>query len=134
MKKTEDQKRWEETERKLEEFDKNLKNMNITELDKFTVYAIRQKSTGFYFPEHFNGKTGFSYDNPSPGCIPRIFRSYRSANAALVQWVRGKHKKDTEISDWDGMLVKCGSTNVIKVEGRNGDDMEIVEFTLELKK
>lgn len=91
---------------------------------RFTLYAIRQKSTGFYLPYT---EKAHSYSEPKPTKHPRLFPSYKSAAAALTQWLRGHHR-----CDWnsDEGLIFAG---VDPVAGRVREDMEVVEMELSLK-
>lgn len=59
-----------------------------------TVYAIRQKSTGYFLPMRFGTGRGYSFDVPTLDCIPRIFKSKRSAQVALNCWLQGEWKNE----------------------------------------
>lgn len=91
---------------------------------RFTLYAIRQKPTGFFLP---HTEKAHSYSEPRPTKQPRLFPGKKSADAALTQWLRGHH-----ISEWDrddGRIL----VGVEPVTGRVREDMEVVEMELTLK-
>lgn len=97
------------------------------ELDLRT-WAIRQKSTGKYLPARSNGR-GYSFDEPS-FAFPRLHKSKRSAQSALTAWLQGVWDDPVyDHDEWSHTDEKVGATPR-KVEGRNPDDMEIVEFVL----
>lgn len=91
------------------------------------AWAIRQKSTGAFLPARKNGR-GYSFDEPSFG-FPRLFKSELSASRALSAWLRGTWDKPVyDHDEWgDDYQVANEPT---KVDGRDPNDMEIVEFTL----
>lgn len=91
---------------------------------RFTLYAIRQKSTGYFMP---HSERAHSYNKPGPTTQPRLFPGKKSADAALTQWLRGHH-----MSDWDpddGRIL----VGVEPVADRVREDMEVVEMELTLK-
>lgn len=94
------------------------------------VWAIRQKSTGHFLP-HFKGRAGGSWVEPTPDCVPRLFRSARDARLSLGRWLEGHYKmtytnRSGDIFGED----EWQELEVTPVEGRTSDDMEIVEFEL----
>lgn len=91
---------------------------------RFTLYAIRQKSTGYFMP---HSERAHSYNEPRPTKQPRLFPGKKSAEAALTQWLRGHHR-----CDWnsDEGRVFAGVDPVV---GRVREDMEVVEMELTLK-
>lgn len=96
--------------------------------DPIEAFAIRQLSTGYFMPAHFGTRSHrYSSDNPTPGCIPRIFPSRASAQVALSDWLRGEWKLEVSRygrDDCEQDLV------VIPVEGRNKEDMEVVPLLI----
>lgn len=105
-----------------------------------SFFAIRHIPTGFFLPEPKGamGRGGSWTEPTDPNKEdPRLFRSERSANSALTQWLRGKHKA---IMGWD--IDDCGGAiaeyqegvDVIPVPGRKRDEMEIVPVYLTLTK
>jgi hypothetical protein len=93
-----------------------------------TIYAIRQKSTGYFLPTRWGTARGYSFDNPTPNCVPRIFKSRNSANKALTAWLQGEWKNTYCRSDWSGDEIAGVSPD--KVEGRDRNDMEVVELSI----
>lgn len=95
-----------------------------TALDAMKVFAIRQKSTGFFMPAS-SKKRGYSRDEPTADCVPRLFLKEVAAKAALRMWLQGEWSYELvehEAGDYGQEL------EVRPVEGRNADDMEIVEL------
>ena len=91
------------------------------------VWAIRQKSTGYFLPQLKAG-TGGSWLEPLPDCLPRLFTSKRNAGLALSRWLEGHYKMVTATrSPYDYDETKL---TVDPVEGRNKGDMELVELKL----
>ena len=93
------------------------------------VFAIRQKSTGLFLPGP-SGRTGGSWVEPTADAPPRIFKNHHSAACAIRAWLMGHfktvvtHRMDMWGADEDVEL------DVIPVEGRAADDMEVVELKL----
>ena len=93
------------------------------------VYAIRQKSTGFYLPS-IKRSNGFTSTIPIKAGIPRLFISKRGATNAMRWWLQGEWTAYRSMSDLNG-----DSDYGIKVtflSNRNSDDMEVVELVLSL--
>jgi len=95
----------------------------------FTCFAIRDKSTGHFFPMKWNKSSGFSHDEPEPG-FPRLFPSKESARSALSSWRQGKWKK--EVNRYDGGWGPEYDVylDVTPVPERLERNMEIVEMIL----
>ena len=92
------------------------------------VYAVRQKSTGWFIPILKRGyKQGGSHSEPSSDKPPRFFPSRHSARSFLGNWLQGIHENDFSV-DYEGN--EDYSVKVIKQEHRKKEDMEIVEFSL----
>lgn len=94
-----------------------------------TMFAIRQKSTGFYLPAM--EKSGHSFREPvdcSEGKMdsPRLHISYLCARRALIAWLLGIHHPM-----WEDACRYVGS--IEKQEHRDAADMEIVEINLTVK-
>ena len=101
------------------------------------LYAIRKKGTDLYLPEPI-GRMGRGGSHTEPihmdtGVI-RTFTTMRSANAALTQWLRGKHLPvmggeylDEYNSRW---ITYQEGTEVIPQPERKRDEMEIVTIHL----
>jgi len=94
------------------------------------VYAIRQKSTGYFIPT-LKGRAGGSWLEPEPNCLPRLFTSKRNAKLALGSWLSGHFKMESFRSSYESFFDDDCELTVTPVPGRNKDDMEIV--ALELK-
>lgn len=92
------------------------------------LYAIRQKTTGFYIPEP-NGRMGRGGSHVEPvdaaTSRPRTFVTQLAARNFLSQWLRGKHTisrtKDWETGHWEEDAVE-----VTPVPTRIKEDMEII--------
>jgi len=94
----------------------------------FDCYAIRQISTGMYLPMRWKTSRGYSHDEPGYE-FPRLFKSALSARRALSAWLQGEWNNESIGDDgWGG--TECVPV-LTKVEGRNADDFEIVQFRLE---
>ena len=97
----------------------------------FHVWAIRQKSTGYYMPMERSGRgngRGFSHDIPIPDAVPRIFITARRAKRALAAWIQGEWEDAFYIDRWGEQ--EYGGPCPTKVQGRDLNDMEIVEMSL----
>lgn len=96
------------------------------------AWAIRQKSTRYFLPARKNGR-GFSFDEPTKDCFPRLFKSELSASRALSAWLRGHWKVEWHQRGgfgWDDPPEDVQALEQEKVEGRDPHDMEIVQFIL----
>lgn len=87
-----------------------------------TVYGIRQKSTGYFMPS--GRKRGFSRDEPTANCVPRLFLKRTAAHLALRAWLQGVWE---ETYNYDG---EPDGFDVKHVSGRSADDMEIVQLAI----
>lgn len=101
------------------------------------LYAIRKKGTDLYLPEPV-GRMGRGGSHVEPihvdtGVI-RTFNSMRSANAALTQWLRGKHLPvmgGEYLDEYNGRWISYQEgTEVVHQPERNKDEMEIVTIHL----
>lgn len=92
-------------------------------------WSIRQKSTGFYLPARKGGR-GFTFDEPTKDCFPRLFKSELSASRALSAWLQGQWKREYHTREVGGFPEDVEYLIADKVEGRDRDNMEIVEFVL----
>lgn len=98
-----------------------------------TVYAIRQISTGYFMPASSSrGQHRYSEDEPTAGCIPRLFSSKASARSALNRWLDGKWGNVTEryVSDSGFGYDYEQELQCQPVEGRDRKDMEIVPLEI----
>ena len=91
-----------------------------------TVFAIKQKSTGYYLPAGKKGKGG-SWAEPEKGAAPKLFKQIGRANGFLTIWLKGGVKVSqyqTGDGDYDiGM-------SYVPQPHRNADDMEVVALAL----
>lgn len=104
-------------------------------IKKHVVYAIRQKSTGFYFPIHWNSSGYYSYDEPVDNCFPRLFKSKISAQNAINSWCKGIWSKQTiQVDSYESFYPTYEETEPYPeyVEGRNKEDLEIVSMEIDL--
>lgn len=111
--------------------EKEIFFLEVREVSIYT-WAIRQKSTGYYLPDRKN-KRGYSFDEPTKDCFPRLFKSKLSAIHALSAWLRGHWKVEWHQRggfSFDDAPEDVQVLETETVEGRNADDMEIVEFAL----
>lgn len=106
--------------------------MTIIEIEVMDVYAIRQKSTGFFLPKP-KGRMGRGGSHTEPQkCLPkeiRRFHSKISAERALTAWLMGKHIKiiEWEQESWEmaGYYAHVGN-EVIPQPHRKREDMEVI--------
>lgn len=102
-----------------------------------SLYAIRQKSTGFYMPAP-NGRQGRGGSHMEPcemhGEYPRLFTTERAAKSALGLWLLGKFygRKHEVMHAGDFMPEIEEYIDVVPQPNRSRDDMEIVAVRLEL--
>lgn len=95
----------------------------------YTCYAIRQISTGKFLPMNWSSNRGHSFKEPSFD-FPRLFRSKRSAQAALSAWLRGEWKDPEYEYDEDFHHNYLVGYSPIPKQGRDKNDMEIVPIDL----
>jgi hypothetical protein len=99
----------------------------------YIAYAIQESDTGKFLPSHWNGRRGYSFDNPEHS-FPRLFKSERVANCALTAWKRGEWKDP--IYDYDDAFhheVFTGLFDPIEVPERKERKMKVVKVTLLIK-
>lgn len=96
------------------------------------MYAIRQKSTGYYLPPKPT-KFGSSatYQEPRADCVPRLFRRAQDAKLALMHWLEGEqydvvHHDDNPNTGPDTSIQRV----VHAAPHRKAEDMEIVPVTV----
>jgi hypothetical protein len=113
--------------------------LRILSPTSFEVYAIRHTLTGKYLPMHWTrGEYGNTYSHDEPQhTFPRLFKSHRSAQAALTAWLAGTWFTDIEHEYSDGYRIGSYKTEPqVKTSGadlgRVKEDMEIVRFVLTL--
>lgn len=84
------------------------------------MFAIRQKSTGWWLPP-YPGRAGGTHVEPSAQSTPRLFRRRQDARAALMWWLEGKVTASYDAyGEFNDLHTKA-------VCGRSADDMEVVE-------
>lgn len=98
-----------------------------------TLYAIRQKGTLKFLPNTATNR-GHTYSEPVAGPQPRLFDRRRSAAVALKAWAKGHATPimDIDYGEFGERYDSQRGVDYSPVEGRNADDMEIVEVTLVL--
>jgi|TARA_R100001530_G_scaffold44082_1_gene33488 hypothetical protein len=89
------------------------------------MYAIRQKSTGFYLPQYRRRRSP-THTEPSETEPPRLFESVGPAKKALNWWLLGwtSLPADTRLSDW------CDEITTKKLPHRKTEDMQIVRLKM----
>lgn len=97
-----------------------------------TFYVIRHKRFGTLLPARVCAtKWAFVVD----GLEPRLFRTARAANNCATCWAQGEWRQEvrTESEGWEypsyEYLAEPAPT---RVEGRNREDLEVLEVTLTL--
>ena len=91
------------------------------------IYAIRQKSTGFYLP-YIKKSRGFTSTVPTGKGIPRLFTRKGAATNALRCWLQGEWVARYNTSGLDSY--GDYDIKVTPVFGRVCEDMEIVRILL----
>lgn len=94
------------------------------------LYAIRQKSTGFFLPEIHKG---YTYSEPEDAqlaySVPRLFVTEGGAKRALAWWLKGV----TSVYRGKDYWGEYDETWNLKVEEhRKAEDMEVVPVVLKL--
>lgn len=92
-------------------------------------FAIRQISTGHYFPQHSKGMS-HTHSEPSAGAMPRLFKAEHYAKSALNHWLKGRVTVTTHYS---GNPFEEDITEDFKIEPvpeRDPADYEVVEVIL----
>lgn len=97
-----------------------------------TLYAVRQKSTGFYIMDEDPMHRTMSLPSANKALIPRLFSTEQSAKRSLTAWVKGHayQDTDTERNEWTGQLYTVPIGVLYEDVGRNKDDMEVVSVRL----
>ena len=103
-----------------------------------TLWAIRRKSDGYYIPNPLgrNGRGGSFVEPVQPDALAniRLFHIERAAKIALKAWLQGHWvtSRGQSTDYFSGGTEYYEDTNIVPVEGRNADNMEVVEVTLQL--
>jgi hypothetical protein len=92
-------------------------------------YGIRQKSTGFFLPDH----RYVTKVEPMEGCWPKMYPSEDSAKRALSRWAEGKWSLSYS-RDWESGVIDDVDWGPEPVPSRNKADMEVVPLQLEVVK
>lgn len=106
------------------------------------LYAVRHRPTGNYIPRPMGrGGRGGSHLEPvmpteAKETRPRFFETKRSAKIFLSSWLKGKYVADRGCnhghpgSDWEVDYFE--DVLVVPVLSRKAEDMEIVEYCVDL--
>lgn len=89
------------------------------------LYAIRQKSTGFYLP-HSPSHRGNTWTEPEADVVPRLYIRMATAKRVLSWWLRGSYATKIDPQSWSG----CGVEHFPQPH-RSAADMEIVQLELQ---
>lgn len=103
-------------------------------MPRLAYWAIRRKSDGFYMPQaNGRGGRGGSMQEPqnplSKGFQLRLFTTEPAAKIALNAWLKGKWQNRVRI-DFEGEEEHI--LEIVPQEGRNRDDMEIVDVLVDM--
>ena len=92
-----------------------------------TFHAIQHIPTGQCLPElgSRKGRGGYTGDEPDGSFPPRMFTRSRDAAAALRWWLQGHAQIDYDYETGDILGIRSSS-----VEGRNSEDMRIIQVTM----
>lgn len=96
------------------------------------MWAIRQKSTGWFLPKYrTTQRSGGTWLEPTPDCIPRMFTTPGAAKCALHYWLTGQLK----VTHGDMYFNSNGdpSWDWTPVPDRKASDMEVVEIEWKVK-
>lgn len=97
---------------------------------QFSLFAIRQKSTGHFLPERrgrgHSASVPVACDGTQNKRI-RFFHTRRSAQMALTAWLQGEWVREKQRGNWPGEEYDEEIT-IEKRENRKAEDMEIVEY------
>lgn len=100
------------------------------------LYAIRQKSTGFFLPQtEGRGGRGSSWTEPTDPSTSFIglYRSPVTAKRVLSRWLMGQHKADYSFESdetWGTIYRVQDGITIIPQPHRIKEDMEIVTINL----
>jgi hypothetical protein len=83
-------------------------------------WAIRQKSTGYWFPQTGRGST---YAEFKAGVPPRLFRRAQDARSSMKWWQSGIHWCTRSYSEWES----DESYHEKEIPERKTDDYEVVK-------
>lgn len=107
-----------------------------------SLFAIRHKPTGDYIPkpQGRDGRGGSHLEPVEPTgskeTRPRFFDSHRSAKIFLSSWLKGKYVADRGFweghpgSDYERDYFE--NITIVPVSSRIAEEMEIVEYTIDL--
>jgi len=101
-------------------------------MEPIKVYAIRQISTGWFMPAtapQRHRQRGYTRDEPTERCVPRLFLQRKYAKLALRAWLKGAWIETHAPGDYHGQLEPTGM-EIVPVEGRKSEDMEIVQLII----
>jgi len=103
-------------------------------METFFRYAIRQKSTGYFLPDHSANRRGYTHDQPLPAehCKYgiRLFPSRRAASIALTVYLKGAYTWREYGSGFDPYDIDV-RLEPVPQSNRKADDFEVVEYKLE---
>ncbi len=107
------------------------KDGNRLAAETMHLWAIRKKGTDMYLP-HVKRQHGFSFTEPTSieKEPPRLHFTEKAAHAALVQWLRGEHRKTRSggYSAYSGEYDYEESIAVVPQPHRRLEEMEVVAF------
>lgn len=100
------------------------------------LFAIRHKPTGNYLPRPLGreGRGGSHLEPVEPigtkETRPRFFETERAAKIFLATWLKGKVVHLSDFDSYTGDYWE--SLDVVPVPSRKADEMEIVEYCVDL--
>lgn len=89
--------------------------------------AIRHKPTGYFLPEIYGVRSGYTNTVPQKHGIPRLFVEASAAKRALTWWLKGVTSVYRS-RDWDGDYDE--TWELTEVPERKAEDMEVVTVLL----
>ena len=95
------------------------------------MYAIFQRSTGWFLPERKKGERGYTHTAPTSVSIkpPRLFVTERAAKIARTYWLQGRFTEHWEQDEWD---IQYAGTTPTYDPTRNPNDIVVVSVVLSI--
>ena len=105
-------------------------------MNTVSLFAIRHKPTGDFLPRPLGreGRGGSHLEPVEPigtkETRPRFFETERAAKIFLTGWIKGKVVHSAGYDSFNGEYYE--DTETIPVPSRKAEDMEIVEYRVDL--
>lgn len=95
--------------------------------NSLTLYCIRQKGTGCYFPNKSYGQLTYGEAKPSAVAMPRFFSCVKHASLALDHWLLKNIDEDSDNFDIVPVYMTISKLNVEEIADLDEIDRTVKE-------